>query len=173
MLAYKWRGKTEGKILDTYDKLQKRIGSAEGWSRSNWIQDPRCMLFNSSELLLFSPFEILMDLTKDFIYGQQRLIHREKQNDGRVWHSLCYPKRQSLSPQHKCILSKRFSVVLLALGPSLTTWKHLATKVFCLHRAYATKSCRNTKTVSSKDIFILSAGFKDMQREVGRFMVLS
>lgn len=42
------------------------------------------MLFNSSELLLFSPFEILMDLTKDFIYGQQRLIHREKQNDGRV-----------------------------------------------------------------------------------------
>lgn len=87
--------------------------------------------------------------------------------------SLCYPKRQSLSPQHKCILSKRFSVVLLALGPSLTTWKHLATKVFCLHRAYATKSCRNTKTVSSKDIFILSAGFKDMQREVGRFMVLS
>lgn len=58
---------------------------------------------------------------------------------------LCCPKRQSLSPQQQMTLSKRFPVVLLALGPSLTTWKHLATKVFCLHRVYATKNCKKNK----------------------------
>lgn len=78
------------------------------------------------------------------------------------------------APNSKCHpVPKRFLIVLLALGPSLTTWKHLATKPFGLHGVYATLNCKNIKTVSSRDIFILSARFKDMQREVSRFMVLS
>jgi len=75
------------------------------------------------------------------------------------------------SKQHR--VPKTFLIVLLALGSSLTTWKHLATKAFGLYVVCGTQNCKNVKTVSSRDIFIFSSGFKDMQREVSRFMLLS
>lgn len=94
--------------------------------------------------------------------------------DGGVWLTLLIVLTDSReAPNSKWhTVPKRFLIVLLALGPSVTTWKHLVTKVFGLHGVYMTQNYKNMKTVSSRDIFILSAGLKDKQREVSRCMVL-
>lgn len=104
ILVYEWRGKIGGETLDTYDNLQKSTGSLEGW-----VQDPRCLLFNFSELLLSSPFEIFIEFTEYFIYGQQRWIFSKKQREvlprwGSMTNTLDCPNRQSWSPQQQMTL---------------------------------------------------------------------
>lgn len=153
MLAYEWRGKLGWEILDIC-KLLKGIGSLEVWRKSNWIQDPRCVWFHFSELILSSPFEIFIDYVhKGFYLWSTEMNIQQEQNkkffpDGGVWLTLLITLAVSPeAPSSKWHSVQIFLIVLLILGPSLTTCKHLVT--FELHRAYAIQNCKNIKTVSS------------------------